>query len=572
MKETMPGKTIFKKFLFAFVSIFIAFSSFFPAMIHAQEENQGELGPWYNQGFKQWYTKVYDTDNPQEIFGERYTAAQVQWIVYGIWGFLINNSVGNQTKAVNCFFTGEVSGCVETLQGLVGTVNGVQQRNSYEHLAVSGRYSALASALTQDRPISGITSIKDVGRNLNLIPEAKAQAPGFGFEALSPVRGLWATTRNAAYGLVAIAIVILAFMIMFRFRLSPQTVITAQSAIPKIVVGLVLITFSYAMAGFLIDLMYVVYGFIAIALNPNDPIKEFTWMISGPSFTVPVINETVSTGLIGFVFLYTILFFVDMLAVLFLGSGLGGAAFIGIVTFFSGTILFDIFFFFALIVSLILFVILVWNVIKILFLLFKTLAIILLLTTVFPLIIVLGLVVPGMGVGTWIRAYVSNLAVFPVVSVLLLLSLKFLIKSFEAVAGNLIPTSFTDGIGQVLGVNPLAGPALAAARGGWPPLLGIGPATSALVFLAVSFILITLTPKAADLIKSLITGRMTASPSFGPAPAIAGFAVGAVSAGTGGTLKDATRGAVLLKYPALNRLVQVGQRQAGPRNPPPGRP
>jgi len=59
----------------------------------------------------------------------------------------------------------------------------------------------------------------------------------------------------------------MAFMIMFRVRISPQTVITVQSALPKIIFTLILITFSYAIAGFLIDLMYVVIGIFSFIVT-----------------------------------------------------------------------------------------------------------------------------------------------------------------------------------------------------------------------------------------------------------------------------------------------------------------
>ncbi|HRS23251.1 MAG TPA: hypothetical protein P5562_03795, partial [Candidatus Woesebacteria bacterium] len=58
---------------------------------------------------------------------------------------------------------------------------------------------------------------------------------------------------------------IIGFAIMFRAKINPQTVVTIQSAIPKAVVALILVTFSYAIAGLMIDLMYVTTG-IGISL------------------------------------------------------------------------------------------------------------------------------------------------------------------------------------------------------------------------------------------------------------------------------------------------------------------
>src|SRR3972149_5454375 len=52
---------------------------------------------WYFQSWEDWYAKVYDDQNPDEIFGERYTAAQVEWVIYGIGAFIINHLIGDGT-------------------------------------------------------------------------------------------------------------------------------------------------------------------------------------------------------------------------------------------------------------------------------------------------------------------------------------------------------------------------------------------------------------------------------------------------------------------------------------------
>src|SRR5258706_3708368 len=79
---------MFKKTLFTILTFLVVSSSslsIFATSAHAQ----GSVGPWYNQNPAQWYTKVYDqnANPPTEIFGERYTAAQVQWIIYSLITF-----------------------------------------------------------------------------------------------------------------------------------------------------------------------------------------------------------------------------------------------------------------------------------------------------------------------------------------------------------------------------------------------------------------------------------------------------------------------------------------------------
>ena len=46
---------------------------------------------------------------------------------------------------------------------------------------------------------------------------------------------------------------------MFRQRISPQAVMTIQAALPKVIIALIMVTFSYAIAGFMIDISYVLF-------------------------------------------------------------------------------------------------------------------------------------------------------------------------------------------------------------------------------------------------------------------------------------------------------------------------
>lgn len=104
-------------------------------------------------------------------------------------------------------------------------------------------------------PASGYAYTKNLLANAGLIRPAYAQ--GIGFSALTPFLPLWAATRNIAYAILIIIMVAIGFMVIFRMHIDPKTVITAQAAIPKILLTLLFITLSYAIVGFLIDIMYL---------------------------------------------------------------------------------------------------------------------------------------------------------------------------------------------------------------------------------------------------------------------------------------------------------------------------
>ncbi len=99
------------------------------------------------------------------------------------------------------------------------------------------------------------TYVADVMNSAHITPKAYAQ--GLGFASLNPILELWKAFRNIAYMFFIVIFIIIGFMIMFRQRIGGQAAITAQQAIPSIIISLILVTFSYAIAGLLIDFMYL---------------------------------------------------------------------------------------------------------------------------------------------------------------------------------------------------------------------------------------------------------------------------------------------------------------------------
>jgi hypothetical protein len=112
-----------------------------------------------------------------------------------------------------------------------------------------------AVAMLYTPPASGTTYVAQMLESAHIIP--KAQAQGLGFAALDPVLETWKIFRNLAYMFFVAVFLGIGFMIMFRQKIGGQTVVNAQQAIPGIIISLIFVTFSYAIAGFLIDLMYL---------------------------------------------------------------------------------------------------------------------------------------------------------------------------------------------------------------------------------------------------------------------------------------------------------------------------
>jgi len=123
---------------------------------------------------------------------------------------------------------------------------------------------------------------QNLASNFGLTKKAYAQGPdcknGTGFCGLQPLLGLWSAFRNIVYIVFVIIFVVIGLAIMFRIKIDPRTVMTLQNQIPKIIIGLLLVTFSFAIAGFLIDMMwvaiYLVYGTISGIQLPNIDVSK----------------------------------------------------------------------------------------------------------------------------------------------------------------------------------------------------------------------------------------------------------------------------------------------------------
>jgi len=494
------------------------FALFVPSTVRAQ----APPGPWYNQSPVEFYSKVYDENNPSEIFGERYTVAQVDWIVWSVITWLPTKISPKLTLcSLEIIFGGGVTDCITTLLSSVEP-----EENKY---ALESNES-LVEAVFSERPLSGITYFKNIARKLSLTPEARAQA-GFGFEALDPILPMWRASRDIAYAIFVLVAVVLAFMIMFRVKISPQVIITVQSALPKLFIAIILVTFSYAIAGLLVDLMYVAIGIVSLfgaGFLPDVPlINETTAIFNFLTKGQPFGFVDVNLGVMGLIVLYLNMFmlaFVFIIAVTLGGIGTGISIVLAGIGFVAlglsgGLIIVGII---ALVLLFILSVLIIWMAIKTAWMLVKAFASILLLTIFAPFQITIGVLIPGIGFGAWLKSFVANLAVFVTTGLLFFLSFVFIIQAVGLALKNLVGDTIAEGF-----LNAFFGTAVVDLFSGdsstaWPPLLGASTDSSVpFLFLVVSLVIFFIIPKTADIIKAMIEGKPFAygtaiGEAFGP--------------------------------------------------------
>lgn len=468
-----------KKIILVLSSFVLLFTSLLQPLVpsaHAQT--------WYNQGFTDWYKKVYDKNDspPNEIFGERYTAAQVQWIVYSLISQPINFLGGKTQDVTTCLFTFGVSAKVECITKITEAVTeifdvlNISTNLFSEGLENQNDESAVALVFSdyQSRPLSGIKYVRNTISKFTTIPVANAQ--GFGFSAVDGLQKYWQGFRNIAYALTVLVVIIFAFMIMFRVKLSPQLVISVQVALPKIITVLVLATFSYAIAGFIIDLSYVVGGLFATLMNLAGFAKSFkdAW-----DFIVPIGATNLVGGFWIFFYMlaYTFIFFIA--AIVTLVGTLSGLSVFGTI---ASLIM--------IIMSIWVLILMIVYTVKVPWVLLKNLISLFISIVVAPVQIVLGAVVPTIGFGVWLKKIIAEALVFPLTGLFMFLAWKTLGASMSASLGQ-----FT----QIFGAKQ---------QNLWaPPILGSSEDMAGIIWLAVSFTFITMIPKAVDIMKMLIMGQ-----------------------------------------------------------------
>jgi hypothetical protein len=106
--------------------------------------------------------------------------------------------------------------------------------------------------------------------SINPFSSAHAQGSVSNLAGSDIILEIWVKVRNVAYALSAVVMVIIGFLIMIRKRLDPRTSVSVSNSLPRIVIALILITFSFAISGLMIDVARLIAGmldsFVSIGL------------------------------------------------------------------------------------------------------------------------------------------------------------------------------------------------------------------------------------------------------------------------------------------------------------------
>lgn len=159
--------------------------------------------------------------------------------------------------------------------------------DTYENLAKNPNVSPSTKAGFVGMANDGLKAMMynppsiDIGSHL-----AREWVPGYedsntsayagGYEELqnSGVESIWIRTRNIAYLFFVVVMIVAGFMIMFRNKLGGQTMVTLGNVLPNIIVALILVTFSFAIVGLIIDFGAVLCNVVVDLLYGADSTME----------------------------------------------------------------------------------------------------------------------------------------------------------------------------------------------------------------------------------------------------------------------------------------------------------
>jgi hypothetical protein len=279
----------------------------------------------------------------------------------------------------------------------------------FEHYGALGMVGYMVQGVyTAPPPVSVsayLASIHPITQTL-----AASGPVGLGQTTLSGIVDVWGLVRNVSYALFILILVAIGLMIMFRANIDPRTVVTAQAALPNLVISLVLITFSFALAGLLIDiarLLQEVIRNLFLPLVANPTTLDLGGLFKVASLGTRTLIGTCGTAGGNLQTMFSCIFGI-------LGSGNWA---VNIVTEIGGQIINIVLLIFSFIIAFQLFIMLVFKYVN------------LLVKPIFaPLSFLLG-ALPGRGdmISGWFRGYLADVLTFP--AVFFLLNLAVFIKS-----------------------------------------------------------------------------------------------------------------------------------------------
>jgi len=203
-----------------------------------------------------------ESDSQDEAINQQLSS----WDEQALYWQEASTSISQENWTSNAF-TSTSFAILQSQMGQIPTTQDIQQAIQQDGAYIPGGMLGTTNNLiakTYTQPASGIQYLAQLKDNLLGVKPAYAQ--GIGFIGLEPLLPIWRGFRNIVYLLSTVFFVVLGIMVMFRLKINPQTILTVQNAVPQVITTLLLVTFSYAIAGLLIDLTYLIQNIVLVLL------------------------------------------------------------------------------------------------------------------------------------------------------------------------------------------------------------------------------------------------------------------------------------------------------------------
>lgn len=209
--------------------------------------------------------------------------------------------------------------CQELTGPTTGFAPGEDWLMQFAHRQTSGSLfglAALTGSFTRNEPIpvSFAFYANDVISRVPFVNVTFAQDTTYGHKLLDSILGAWKAFRNLAYALIAIILLYTGIIIILRRKISSQVVVSVQYALPRIVIAIILITFSYPIGATLGSIGWTLFKsnwFLAASFF-RDNVSELgskgdilaMWTVMIPLFPLIVTGPILLTMMIMIVAVY----------------------------------------------------------------------------------------------------------------------------------------------------------------------------------------------------------------------------------------------------------------------------
>jgi hypothetical protein len=372
----------------------------------------------------------------------------------------------------------------ETFKALAGsvftTIVGCTNCSSEEREKYPGLLSSLGgltSSIYANPPASTRTYIAYLSNKMGIAKPVYAQ--GTGFEQMSTILPIWRAFRDLSYAFFVIIFIFTGFAIMFRIKISPQAVVTIESALPKLIIALILVTFSYAIVGFMIDIAYVLIALINNVFVGTGGIFEKE--IGGIAAVIAGWAKT-SSGSPAWIIFNDAIFLTNVLLLALMTALTFGP--------------------FGILFVLIIGIVILIAVLRCFWTLLKAYAMIIISLIFAPFQIIIGALPGSNAISSWFRNLLANIAVLPTMIAMFFLASYLILAGLKPL---LEPTTL---ILTFLGtVVPFLTTTLQMIYQGLRIISDPMDFFNSTILSLIGLIILLLAPKVADIIQSFISGK-----------------------------------------------------------------